>query len=131
MPRSEVVEGQGYLGIGLSQVEKVRFSFFEALWRGLIEMKNFFILMFWTFKQLLFGQASSVDVTGIVGIAVYTGQVVSLGIVQILRFAAVLSLNLGIINALPFPALDGGRVLRITSYNVCYTKLLRFLAIHP
>ncbi|KKW07583.1 MAG: Membrane-associated zinc metalloprotease [Candidatus Moranbacteria bacterium GW2011_GWE1_49_15] len=113
VPRSESVENQGALGIGLAQVEIVRYSFFQALYYGLVEMKNVFILMGITIKELFVGQTAGVDVTGIIGIAVYTGQVIPLGIVQILRFAAILSINLGIINALPFPALDGGRVLFI------------------
>ena len=47
----------------------------------------------------------------VVGIAVITGQVVNLGFIYVLQFAALLSINLAIINILPFPALDGGRVL--------------------
>ena len=40
-----------------------------------------------------------------------TGEVAALGFVYLLQFTAVLSINLAIINILPFPALDGGRVL--------------------
>jgi len=40
-----------------------------------------------------------------------TKQVTALGLAYILQFAAILSINLGIINAFPFPALDGGRIL--------------------
>ncbi|EKD92502.1 MAG: Membrane-associated zinc metalloprotease [uncultured bacterium] len=112
-PRTETVESQGSLGIGLAEVRKVRYGFFQSLYYGLLEMKNVFILMLITIKELFVGKTGGVDVTGIIGIAVYTGQIIPLGIVQILRFAAILSINLGIINALPFPALDGGRVLFI------------------
>lgn len=112
-PRSTATENQGFLGIGLAQVQTVRYSFFKAFYYGLLEMKNVFLLMLVTIKELFVGKTGGVDVTGIIGIAVYTGQVIPLGIVQILRFAAILSINLGIINALPFPALDGGRVLFI------------------
>ncbi len=40
-----------------------------------------------------------------------TGQVNDLGLEYLLRFAALLSINLAIINILPIPALDGGRIL--------------------
>ncbi len=40
-----------------------------------------------------------------------TGNVVRLGLSYVLQFAAVLSINLAILNILPIPALDGGRVL--------------------
>ncbi len=49
-------------------------------------------------------------VTGIVGIAVMTHETVALGWVQYLRLVAILSLSLAILNILPFPALDGGRL---------------------
>ena len=48
---------------------------------------------------------------GPVGIATYTGQAANMGFVYLLQFMAILSLNLAIINILPFPALDGGRIL--------------------
>lgn len=111
IPRSETPDGQGLLGIGLAEVAVVKHPFFESLYLGVVEIKNIFILMALTIKELIFGKTEGVDVTGIIGIAVYTGQIIPLGVVQILRFIAILSLNLGIINAFPFPALDGGRVL--------------------
>ncbi len=51
------------------------------------------------------------DLSGPVGIAVMTSQAAALGFVHLLQFTALLSINLAIINILPFPALDGGRVL--------------------
>ncbi|MBR5913935.1 MAG: RIP metalloprotease RseP [Selenomonadaceae bacterium] len=51
---------------------------------------------------------SGAAVTGPIGIAKMAGQVATLGFIPLLNFAALLSLNLGIINLLPVPALDGG-----------------------
>ena len=51
------------------------------------------------------------DVSGPVGIAVITGKVVQQGIWPLAQFAALLSINLAIVNFLPIPALDGGRAL--------------------
>ena len=59
------------------------------------------------------GAPVPVDIAGPVGIALITTQVVGLGWIFILQFVAVLSLNLAFINLLPFPALDGGRLLFI------------------
>jgi len=50
------------------------------------------------------------QVSGPVGIAQATGEVARLGIAPLLMFAALISINLGIVNILPLPALDGGRV---------------------
>lgn len=51
------------------------------------------------------------NLSGPVGIAVITGEVAKLGIPYLIQFAAMLSLNLAVLNAIPFPALDGGRIL--------------------
>lgn len=59
------------------------------------------------------GQSIGAEVTGPVGIAVLTKDVTQLGFIYVLQFAALLSINLGIINALPIPALDGGRIFFI------------------
>jgi regulator of sigma E protease len=46
-----------------------------------------------------------------VGIATITGEAVQAGISPLLEFAALISINLAIINLLPFPGLDGGRLV--------------------
>lgn len=106
-------DGRARLGISLAQVATVEYGFFAAFREGFFEMGGVFLLIADVFGKLFAGEQAGLDVTGIVGIAVYTGQVIPLGIAHILRFAAILSINLGIINALPFPALDGGRILFI------------------
>jgi regulator of sigma E protease len=63
------------------------------------------------FKQLFGGPSMGLDFAGPVGIAVLTGQAAKMGWIYVLQFTALLSLNLAIINILPFPALDGGRIL--------------------
>lgn len=63
------------------------------------------------FGSLFTGKGLGQDVSGPVGIVFMTGQVARLGFVHLLQFAAILSVNLAILNILPFPALDGGRLL--------------------
>jgi regulator of sigma E protease len=55
--------------------------------------------------------ATPVQVTGPVGIAQMTGEVAQAGLSPLLLFAGFLSINLAIINILPLPALDGGRIV--------------------
>jgi len=50
------------------------------------------------------------NVTGPVGIAQMTGEIAKAGISPLLEFAAFFSINLAILNILPLPALDGGRI---------------------
>ena len=65
-------------------------------------------------KNLIFHQTVTEDIAGPIGIAVITGQIAKLGFIYILQFTALLSLNLAVINFIPFPALDGGRILFLT-----------------
>ncbi len=103
------------IGVGLSRVGIVRYPVWEAVWRGLqatVSMIIAILLAFWGLLRNLFSTGSvGSDVAGPIGVAVMTNQVVNLGWAYVITFAAALSINLGIINILPIPALDGGRVL--------------------
>ena len=116
-PRSEYPENQGPMGISLVETAIVSYPWYEAIYKGLMSTFNLIWLILSTFfniiKDLIIGQKVSVDVSGPVGIAYLTKQVTSLGFTYILQFIALLSINLGIINGFPFPALDGGRILFI------------------
>lgn len=113
-PRTEVKEDQGALGIsGLGEVIVKKYSFFPALWKGFLEIGNMFVAIGDIIKGLFYGQASGIEVMGPIKLAEFTGQIIPLGLVFVLRFIAIFSVNLAIINALPFPALDGGRILFI------------------
>ena len=57
------------------------------------------------------GAKTEMDIAGPVGIVTLTKQMSELGLAYLLYFAAILSINLGIINILPIPALDGGHVI--------------------
>lgn len=104
----------GY-GIGMVRVGVVSYPWYIAPWEGIKEtffyikeiLQAFGLLL----KDLVMGDKISVDLSGPVGIAVLTGKVARLGIIYLLQFVALLSVNLAIINFLPFPALDGGRLL--------------------
>jgi len=57
------------------------------------------------------GQADVSNLTGPVGIVALVGDASVLGVAYLLMFVALISVNLGVINLVPFPALDGGRIL--------------------
>ena len=61
----------------------------------------------------IFMAPSKAELAGPIGIAQMAGQVAETGFVPLLNFAALLSLNLGIINLLPVPALDGGHFVSL------------------
>ncbi len=117
VPRTDYPEDQGPLGISLVETAIVSYPWYESIYKGLTTTFNLIWLILTTFfgiiKDLIIGQKVTVDVSGPIGIAKLTGQVTALGFTYVLQFIALLSINLGIINALPFPALDGGRILFI------------------
>lgn len=112
-PKISEADGKARLGIGLVQVAKVSYNPITALGKGFAELGAVLLLMLNVLKMLIAGNRTGMEVTGVVGIAVYTGQIIPLGMAYLMRFAAILSVNLGVINALPIPALDGGRILFI------------------
>lgn len=112
----EIIKETNQAGIGISIAETalVKFPWYQAILRG-IELTG---VLFWAIitgligiiGQLFAGQNVSASVAGPVGIAALTGQMADLGFAYLLQFAALLSLNLAVINILPLPALDGGRI---------------------
>lgn len=107
--------GVAGVGVGIIETGMVKYPFFTAIWEGAKTtafltwaiIAAFYELI----KGLIIGNGVSADVAGPVGIAAMTGQVARMGFVYVLQFAALLSINLAIINFLPFPALDGGRII--------------------
>lgn len=67
--------------------------------------------MYTVIKQLITGEVSTKDLAGPVGIVYMVDQSVSQGFMTFLYFTAMMSLNLAVVNLLPFPALDGGRLI--------------------
>lgn len=112
-PRVEYPQGEGSLGIILAAVSIVRYPWYTAIIEGGKQTVAMTKAMLIGLGKLVTGGGSLSDVSGPVGIAQYTRQASDLGITYLLFFAAILSINLGIINALPIPAIDGGRVLFI------------------
>ncbi|MDA1038422.1 MAG: RIP metalloprotease RseP [bacterium] len=103
------------LGVVLVRTGFISYGFFESILRGVTATVDLTYQVVRAFVDLIGNLISrdrvAVDLSGPVGIAVMTGEVAELGISYLLQFAALLSINLAVINILPFPALDGGRVL--------------------
>lgn len=107
--------GKGGIGVGIAEVGLVKYPWYRAIYHGITATGLYLMAIltaFWGLIVGLFaGHGAGAAVAGPVGIAVMTGQMARLGLAYLLQFTAMLSLNLAIINILPIPALDGGRVL--------------------
>jgi regulator of sigma E protease len=72
------------------------------------------LIGYWGLLASLFATGNlGADVSGPIGIATLTGQAARVGFTYLLQFMAMISVNLAVLNILPFPALDGGRAVII------------------
>ncbi len=132
-PRSVAPEGEGLMGVMLSHTALVSFPWYEAIWRGFqgAGIMIWDILKGWgtIISRLFAGESTGATIAGPVGIAVLTGQMADLGFIYLMQFTALLSLNLAIINILPFPALDGGHLLFLLIERMRKKATARYLKI--
>lgn len=70
-----------------------------------------FTLIFLSLKMLFTGEAGLNDLAGPIGMVGLVGEYYQYGLIYLLLFTAMLSVNLGVLNLLPIPALDGGQIL--------------------
>ncbi|MEW5921094.1 MAG: RIP metalloprotease RseP [Bacillota bacterium] len=105
-------EQQGKGLIGITPVYK-KFMFLPSMVWGFNYTWFFIKLIFVSFYQMITG-AIPADVAGPVGIVAVVGEVMQTGLSNLFSLAAIISINLGIINLLPIPALDGSRLLFLT-----------------
>ncbi|MDO4935498.1 MAG: site-2 protease family protein [Phascolarctobacterium sp.] len=82
-------------------------GFFASVWGGILHMVKVTVWMLQGFWTMIFGKGA-VDLAGPLGVVMVAGDVAAHGMRAVLNFIAFLSVNLGIINLLPLPALDGG-----------------------
>ncbi|WP_251549147.1 RIP metalloprotease RseP [Neobacillus muris] len=108
-PEEKIVEDQkmGMIGV-YSPVEK---SPVQAVTAAAKETYFWTIQIFVSLGKLITGQFSIDALSGPVGIYVSTDEVAKSGIFYLMKWAGILSINLGIMNLLPIPALDGGRLM--------------------
>lgn len=127
-PRKTYPKGEGPLGVAISQnFEIKKYSWYEAPIVGTKEAFKVSALIVTglgtVVYQLITSGVVPKDVAGPVGIAQLTGQFVQVGPFAVLSFVALLSLNLAILNILPIPALDGGRLFFILIEAVTRKKV--------
>lgn len=109
------ISGKKIIGIYMENVGVVKLSPILALWEGgkltIITIKQVAIGLGTFIFKAVKGQGDFSQVSGPVGIVGLVGEATHFGLAYFLGFVAFISLNLAVINFVPFPALDGGRVL--------------------
>ncbi len=113
--RADPPPGEGHLGIFLSDIGFEKMPFFTSIIQG--AKTTFFSLgivsigFFNFFTELFLNPEIVETIAGPVGIFSLAARAGQLGFVYLFQLMAFISLNLAVLNLIPFPALDGGRIL--------------------
>ena len=111
-PKSGIVEGRQAVGVAVDMVGIAPgMPFFKALGEG---AKSAYYAVTGTFKafgHLVSGKVSLETISGPVGLTKMVGDAEKIGFSYVILLAAIISINLAVINILPLPALDGGRIV--------------------
>lgn len=110
-PKEEKIDGETRKVFGI-QVDQTReYGFVASIKYAVLKFGSVFNSMSVVIANLFTGKLGLSSLSGPVGIYGVVGQSIIAGIQQIIYLIAFLSINLGFINILPFPAFDGGRIL--------------------
>ncbi len=113
-PVASAVDGKPMIGIAMDEIGIAKLPVLKALWRGLtltLTVTNDTAMGLYTLiAEAVKGRGSLAAVTGPVGMVGIVGDAYDFGFAYLMSFAALISVNLAIINLLPLPALDGGRL---------------------
>ncbi|GAA7641717.1 RIP metalloprotease RseP [Helicobacter pylori] len=103
----------------------VSYSLFQAFEKALSRFKEGVVLIVDSLRRLIMGNASVKELSGVVGIVGALSHASSVS--MLLLFGAFLSINLGILNLLPIPALDGAQMLGVVFKNIFKITLPAFM----
>ena len=119
--KPKVIDDQNIFGekitrriIGISPLDKrttVYYGFIDGFGYAWEETKRASLLIFQSVQKLITGVVSTDKLGGIITIVDVTAQASSAGLLSLFFFTALISVNLGVLNLLPIPALDGGHIM--------------------
>jgi regulator of sigma E protease len=114
IPTQNIKDNKLEIGISMDMIGTLKLPFFKALLEGgrldWSTTKDTTVGLYTLIAQAVRGKGSFSSVTGPVGMVGIVGDAYKFGFIYLLSFAALISVNLAIINLIPFPALDGGRL---------------------
>jgi len=110
-PIKEEVDGSSVYRVGIISQGKVETGFIASIKYAFTKMGALFRQMVITLKGLFTGGLAVNQLSGPIGIYNVVGDQAKAGFENLLYLTALLSINVGFINLLPFPAFDGGRII--------------------
>jgi regulator of sigma E protease len=126
-PRVNFPEGEGPLGIAIARLTVIRTPWYLAPFEGFRTLYRSVTVtvvgLYSVVRDLVIGKGAEVAVSGPVGIFFFAEDVRSLGTAYFIQFIGMLSVNLAILNLLPIPALDGGRIFFLAIEKIKGSKV--------
>jgi len=89
----------------------LQFTFFESLIYGVDKTIESSLLIVKSIQKLLDGTVPASEVGGVISIVQFTAEASGVSLVALFSLTALISVNLGVLNLLPIPALDGGHII--------------------
>lgn len=127
IPEEGIIAGRKAVGIEMADLGEMQMGFFSSVWQGL---KSTVILtgrvaegLAVFFGKAFIGKADMDQVSGPIGLVSHVGEAARFGFSNLISFTALISLNLAIINLVPFPALDGGRLLFVAIEGITRRRI--------
>ena len=115
IPVAGIADGKPGIGIAMDEIGIAKLPVLRAFWEGMkldwSVTKGTVAGLYGLIADGIQGKGSLSSITGPVGMVGIVGDAYNFGIAYLLSFTALISVNLAIINLIPFPALDGGRLL--------------------
>lgn len=115
VPKEGIVEGKFVVGIAMDMIGSLQLPVHLAVWEGFLMtggmLKDIALGLGTFIGQIFTGKANFDQVAGPIGIVSLVDNASNFGFIYLLGFTAFISLNLAVLNLIPFPALDGGRLL--------------------
>lgn len=127
VPAAGLVEGKYAIGISMDNVVDLTLPFGSAIKEGLrytlVLIRETVIALYTFISNIFVGQPDFADVAGPIGIAGIVGSAAKMGFTYLLMITAIISINLGVVNLIPFPALDGGRILFVIIESISRRRI--------
>ena len=126
-PITGLVPDKYAIGIAMDNVVDMRLPFFTAIYEGAhytwIMLDQTAVGLYSFIANIFQGTANFSDISGPVGIAGIVGSAAKMGFTYLLMVTALISINLAIVNLIPFPALDGGRILFVAIEGIIRRRI--------
>lgn len=123
IPEQGIAGDQPAIGVSLDQVGMYREGLFKSIKSGFLNTWHVTTQTTQAFWQLITGKSTVGNLTGPIGLVSVVGDAQKIGFTSVITLMAVISINLAVLNMMPFPALDGGRVVIVLIEAITRKKI--------